>query len=75
MSERVLVHLDLDRIRANLSREDGEPVTEAEVREWLCAAGFQPVNDQWSVLESDLGQLQSGEVLSVEREPPCAGAG
>jgi hypothetical protein len=66
MGKRVAVQLDLERIRANLAKEDRRPFTEAEVQRWLIDAGFEPAAGRWLVKEKDLGQLDPSEVLSIE---------
>jgi hypothetical protein len=64
MAERWLrVRLDLNKLRAALSREDGRQYSSGEVRMWLLDAGFRPSEENWLVREVDLGQVQPGEVL------------
>jgi DNA-binding response OmpR family regulator len=63
----VLVDIDLIAVAAHLSEEEGRPIGEAEVRQWLLDAGFQVVQDgRWVVNEADLGQLDPSEVRSLE---------
>lgn len=66
MPKRLAVQLDLERIRANLSNEDGCEFTPAEVKRWLGDAGFRLAGAVWIVREKDLGQLDPSEVISVE---------
>lgn len=42
MSTRLLVEVNLAAVIANLSREEGRPVSEGEVRQWLREVGFAP---------------------------------
>ena len=70
MPKRVIVDIDLAAVAANLSKEDGRPVTEAEVLRWLFDAGFTPHGRRWIVDEPDLGQVDTSEVRSVEDAPP-----
>lgn len=70
MRKRVIVDIDLPAVAANLSRDEGRAVSEAEVRQWLLDAGFTPTPDgRWTVTEADLGQLDPSEVRSLEDAP------
>jgi hypothetical protein len=69
MSHRLLVHLDLRRIRLNLSAEEGRDVSDAEVKRWLTDAAFEPRGDGWLVKEADLGQVLPEEVIAVQGDP------
>jgi len=49
-----------------MSKEEGRPLSDDEIRQWLVDAGFTPSGDRWQVAERDLGQLDPAEVKSVE---------
>jgi hypothetical protein len=67
VERRFKVKLNVRLIIANLAREDGRDVSEAEVVGWLREAGFETVDAaHWTVAEKDLGQLKEEEVLEVE---------
>jgi hypothetical protein len=68
MSDRIQVKIDLPALIAHLSREEGRTLSQSEVIQWLEDAGFTPAGDYWSVVETDLGQLDPSEVLDVRRE-------
>jgi len=61
---RVRVHSGL--LRDHLAEEDGETVTDSQVRRHLIEAGFAPQADLWLVYERDLGFLQPSEVAWIE---------
>jgi hypothetical protein len=61
-----LITIDLPKLRANLSREDGRDLAESEVLSWLSDAGFTRVESGWTVREPDLGQLDPSEVIAAE---------
>lgn len=69
MPKRVMVEVDLLAVAANLSKEEGRPVDQVEVRQWLQDAGFRPHGSRWIVDERDLGQLDPSEVRSFEEVP------
>ena len=60
------ITLNMPLLRENLSKEDRREVAEAEVRQWLKDAGFEPSNGGWLVWEQDLGQLLPDEVTHAE---------
>ena len=61
------IAIDLDRLRENLSKEEGRPMTAAEVLDWLRDAGFVQVpGGSWNVRECDLGHLTPDEVLAAD---------
>lgn len=68
-ARRLLVDIDLVTLGASLAKEEGRPVSEDEVRQWLLDAGFTPHQGLWIVSEPDLGQLDPSEVRSVEDAP------
>ena len=69
MPKRVIVDVDLAAVAANLSSEDRREVGEAEARQFLLDAGFQPHGDRWIVEEPNLGHLEPSEVRSLEDAP------
>ena len=69
MPKKLLIRLHLDRIRANLAREDGREWSEEAVRRWLIEAGFTPTDVGWLVDEPNLGQLDPSEVESAVDAP------
>ncbi len=69
MSKKLLIRLHLDRIRANLAKEDGREWSADDVRRWLVEAGFTPTDAGWLVDEPNLGQLDPSEVAAVEDAP------
>jgi hypothetical protein len=69
MAKRVLIDIDLAVLREHLSKEEGTPVTEDEMRKWLVDAGFESYRGLWIVEEADLGQLDPSEVKSIEDAP------
>ena len=66
MSQRLRIRIDLDLLRSNLSREDRQPKSEQEVRQFLIDSGFQPDGEFWMVEEENLGQLDPSEVSEVQ---------
>jgi hypothetical protein len=70
MPKRLVVEIDIAVLTAHLSKEEGRPVPEDEVRQWLSDAGFTPDGNRWIVNEADLGQLDPSEVLSLDDAPP-----
>lgn len=60
------ITINLERLRENLSRQEGRPLSEAEVLQWLEDAGCRRSDAHWEVHEADLGQLDPGEVISAE---------
>ncbi|HYO07784.1 MAG TPA: hypothetical protein VER17_02325 [Tepidisphaeraceae bacterium] len=69
MPNKVLVDIDLVVLGEHLSKEEGRPVGEDEVRQWLRDARFVPHKGMWIVSEADLGQLDPSEVRSIEDAP------
>ena len=69
MPKLLLVDIDLSILGAHLSKEEGRPVSEAEVRQWLLDARFRPYQRMWIVAEPDLGQLDPSEVRFVDDAP------
>lgn len=69
MSKKLLIRLHLERIRTNLSKEDGREWSGEDVRRWLVEAGFTPTDTGWLVDEPNLGQLDPSEVAAVEDAP------
>ena len=69
MTKKLLIRLHLDRIRANLAKEDGREWSDDDVRRWLVEAGFTPSDGGWLVDEPNLGQLDPSEVAAVEDAP------
>ena len=69
MSKKLLIRINLEKVRANMSKQEGRQLSEREVQDWLSDANFTAVGDQWLVNEPDLGQLDPSEVLSVEDAP------
>ncbi len=73
-----IVKLDLARLRANLSAQEGRPVQQHEVEQWLTDAGFRWHDDaRWRIEEPHLGQLHGSEVVEAEivdetDDPPAA---
>ena len=67
MAERWLrVQLNLQRLRAALSREDNCEYTSGDIHEWLQSARFRRDDGAWVVREADLGQLEPSEVVAVD---------
>ena len=69
MPKRLIVDIDIAAVVTHLSKEEGEPVTDEQVRQWLLDAGFTPHGERWIVSEPDLGQLDPSEVRSVDDAP------
>ena len=69
MPKRLIVDIDVAVLTAHLSKEEGHPVSEADVRQWLLDAGFKPHGERWIVNEPDLGQLDPSEVRAVDDAP------
>ncbi|WP_428937814.1 hypothetical protein [Fontivita pretiosa] len=68
MPSRVRVKIDLARLKAHLSREEGRPLGDEQVLQWLHDAGFISSGEgYWIVAESDLGHLDPSEVLEIAR--------
>jgi len=68
MPSRVRVKIDLARLKAHLSREEGRPLSDEEVVRWLQDAGFVSGREgYWIVAESELGHLDPSEVLEIAR--------
>ena len=66
VSRKFLVRINLEQLRSNLSKADGQDHTLAEVRKWLREAGFEPAGDAWLVDQANLGQLEPSEVEDAE---------
>ena len=66
MPKKLLIRIDIASLRTNMSKEEGRPLSDDEIRQWLVDAGFTPSGDRWQVAERDLGQLDPAEVKSVE---------
>src|SRR5215207_1672098 len=58
--------LDLDLIAANLSKENRDGVSSAEVLTWLNESGFFRTSAGWLVREADLGQVNPAEVKRLD---------
>ena len=69
MAKRLIVDLNIEKIRQHLSSEDGRAWSRKDVLKWLEDAGFKPHGDRWLVEERHLGQVQPVEVNSIEDEP------
>jgi hypothetical protein len=65
----LLVTIDLECVRANLSREAGRAASEADVAMFLFESGFRRWDDQWLVPEGRLYILGPGEMTAAV-EPP-----
>jgi hypothetical protein len=63
--QKYVVLLNIEKIQASLSTADGTSYTEAQVRQWLLDAGFEPHGNQWIVSEADLGQVDPSEVKEI----------
>ena len=66
MGARFRVTVDVLRLRANLSAEEGREISTCEARQLLQDAGFVPDGDGWIVREQDMGHLRPEEVTSAE---------
>ena len=67
MANKLRIRINWPRLLANLSKQEGCPMSREEVRQWLVDAGFtQDEDDFWFVKEPDLGHLDPTEVISVE---------
>ena len=62
---RFLVRLDVEKIRASLSRADGIKYDAAYVSNWLDALGIEQRGDAWIVPEAELGHFDPTEVSDV----------
>lgn len=62
---RLLVRVDLDALRLNVARADRQPITRAEVVQFLVDLGFRPTPRGWVVAEADLVALEPGEFTVV----------
>ena len=67
MSRLLRVKLNMPELIRNMSKEEGRPVDEGEVNEWLTAAGFTPADENtWIIPELEMGHLDPSEVEWVE---------
>lgn len=67
---RLVVKIDLERLRANLTQEDKRDWSPLEVRQWLLDARFRSLGGGWwQVAEPDLGQLHPREVSAMMDVP------
>ena len=64
---RVRVTINLSLLQSSMSAADKNPVSEAEVRQFLVDSGFTPEGVCWIVEEKDLGQLDPSEVTHAKR--------
>ena len=62
---QLFVRIDLESLRANMSRSDQHGYSDAEIRQWLLDGGFLPQGGWWRVDERDLAQLLGSEVAEV----------
>jgi hypothetical protein len=63
MENRLVVRIDLELLRRNLSKADARDCSLEEVSEWLTQSGFTRREDGlWLVHEEDMGQLDPSEV-------------
>ena len=69
MYKKFLIAIDMKALRANMSKEEGRPLSDQEVCQWLIDAGFIATGDHWVVEERDLGQLDPSEVISIADVP------
>jgi len=73
-----IVKIDLARLRANLSKQEGRQLRDREVEQWLADAGFRWKDDaRWQIEEPHLGQLDPSEVVEAvvvdeKDDPPSA---
>ena len=65
----VFVTVDLERVRTNLSREDGWGATDADVYALLFESGFRRLGDRWVGPEEALSVLRPEEVTALEEAP------
>ena len=73
MPRTFVLKLNLDRLRQQLSREEGRPISMDELHHWLRDAGFRQTANGWEIEERHLGQLLPSEVLDAtvrEENPP-----
>lgn len=68
----VFVTLDVEHVRANLSREDGRGATDADVYALLFESGFRRFGERWVGPEEALSVLRPEEVAALEEAPPDA---
>lgn len=66
MERRFRIRIDVTKLRAHLSKEEGRELPDDEVFRWLAEAGFLQQGDAWLVSERDLGQLDPSEVTEAE---------
>ena len=65
----VFIAVDLERVRGNLSREDGRSASDADVYALLFESGFRRLGDQWVGPEDALALLRPEEVTAVREAP------
>jgi hypothetical protein len=65
MGVRLRVTVDLLRLRANLSAEEGREISCCEARQLLHDAGFVADGEGWIVREADLSHVRPEEVTSA----------
>ena len=59
------VNVDVDRVRANLSRQSGQPASDADVLRLLIGLGFHRWCDGWVAAERSLGMLWPNAVIDI----------
>jgi hypothetical protein len=67
MTNTLRIRINWAVLLENMSKQEGRPMTDDEVRQWLTDAGFTQADDNyWLVSEADLGHLDPTEVISAE---------
>ena len=65
MRRLLSVNVDVDRVRANLSRQSGRPASSADVLRLLIGLGFHRWCDRWVAGEQPMGMLWPDEVIDT----------
>jgi hypothetical protein len=72
---KLRIRINWQRLKDKMSKEEGRPLDDHHVRQWLLDGGFRPQADgTWLVNEPDLGQLQPEEVESADDVDPAEGS-
>lgn len=68
---KLRIRINWRRLQEKMSQEEGRPLDDHHVRQWLLDGGFEPQPDgSWIVAEPDLGQLEPAEVESADEVDP-----
>ena len=63
--QKLIVVLNIQNIRAQLSSADAVAYTDEDIRRWLREAGFEAQGEKWLVSDADLGHVDPSEVLEI----------